>query len=121
MQLKPGMPWRTTLIGAAVILLGPLLFALLDSYGTHGTKWALVQLVVVNPLVYMVGTVRSWFRYGWKVLLTLVVFTAAALISVFTVYNSSALIYIGVYLVLAALCIGVAVAVHAVSDRRRRS
>ena len=95
---RPGIPWRTALLGALLIILLPWIFALLDSRG-EGVSWALVQLVLINPLVFAVGSLRSLIRYGWKTLITLAAYSAAFLISVFTVYNSSALVYLAGYLI----------------------
>ncbi len=117
---EAGLPWRTAVAGAAVILLGPWMFALLDSWGPSGTKWALVQLVLVNPLVFIIGSARSWVRYGWKSIVTVLVFAVATLISIYTVYNDSALVYLIAYLVLSAISIGIAALIVSLSNRSPR-
>lgn len=89
---------------------------LLDGEGS--TAWAMVQLVVVNPVVFVVGVVRSWFRYGWKWVVVLCAFAAAFLISVFTVYNASALGYLVGYVALSVVVVAVVMAVRVLTSHR---
>ena len=113
---RPGSPWRTALFGALVIMALPWLFMLLDGAGS--TSWALVQLTLVNPAVFVIGVLRSWFRYGWKAALVLLVFAAAFLVSVFTVYNDSALIYLAGYATLSSIAVGISAGARVISRRR---
>lgn len=96
----------------------PWLFLLLDR-GAGSTSWALIQLVVINPVLFVVGSIRSWFRYSWKSLITPAAYSVAFVVCVFTVYNVSALPYLVVYVALVAVVWLVVVLVSRLARREQ--
>ena len=111
-------PWRTALAGAVLIVAVPHLFYLVDS-GQTDAGLALVQLVVINPLVFYFGVLRSWFRYGNPFWITLLAYSAAFLVTLVTPYNFTALPYLIGYVALPLLTMGVIILAR--RSRKRHS
>lgn len=105
------------LITSAIILLLaflilPALLLWADANLATAGKSALIPLVLINPVVFLVLSLLAGRRLGARAGL----FIAAALVlfalSALLVYNSSALVYILVYLPLALIGWGIGVALR---------
>lgn len=85
--------WVTTIVGAALTILLPLMAMWFDMQSHTKTLYSLIPLLLFNPVIAVVVMFLTSRSYGLWAGFSFVVLVAAFVASVFITYNASALVY----------------------------
>ncbi|WP_350258519.1 hypothetical protein [Scrofimicrobium sp. R131] len=102
----PAVLWWTLGVGVGLILVLPWLVMNLAQVGEAGMALGFLQLLLLNPIVFLVGVWHTWTRVRRLVWVTTVGYSLAFVASAYLAFNSSALVYLVGYLLLSLVPVG---------------
>lgn len=105
MTLRSARLWLTIGIGVFAIIVIPWVLLSSSPDAASATSLGFLQLLVINPCVFVIGTIYVWVRGRPYVVLTAAAYSLAFLISLVTSFNSTALVYLAAYLILCIIAV----------------